>query len=171
MKYKLIVAVSKDGGIGKDGKLPWRIKEDLAFFSRMTKGNGNNAVIMGKNTWNSLEGKHLQKRDNYILSSTLDIDKDISGNLVKSFQNVETLDAHIETKNYDDVWVIGGAEVYKHYLDNNHVDTCYVTCVDQTYDCDRFFPPLSRSGWYLAKSEKLQTEQKFKVEVETYEKI
>ena len=76
MNYKLIAAVSKDGGIGKQGHLPWRIKEDLAFFSKMTRGNGNNAVIMGRKTWNSLEGKHLPGRDNYILSSTLDCEEE-----------------------------------------------------------------------------------------------
>lgn len=171
MKYKLIVAVSKNSGIGKDGTLPWKIKEDLAFFSKTTKGDGNNAIIMGRNTWESLGGKHLPSRDNYILSSTLNIDTEISGNVVKSFQNVVSLDAHIETicKKYDDVWVIGGAGVYKQYLEDKKVSTCYITSIDKTFDCDTFFPPLSRSGWYLVNSKDMITNQQFKVEIKKFE--
>jgi len=48
MNYKIIAAVSQDRGIGKDGTLPWKIVEDMHFFSKLTKGNGKNAVIMGK---------------------------------------------------------------------------------------------------------------------------
>jgi len=83
MKYKLIAALSKDNGIGRQGSLPWRIKEDLVFFSKMTKGDGRNAVVMGRKTWDSLEGKHLHGRDNYILSSTLMDHKNISGNVIQ----------------------------------------------------------------------------------------
>ena len=172
MKYKLIVAVSKNRGIGKDGTLPWKIKEDLAFFSKTTKGNGNNAVIMGRKTWESLRGKPLPSRDNYILSSTLDIEQEISGNVVKTFESVETLDSHINTrnKNYHDVWVIGGAGIYKEYLEKQKIDTCYVTHVNEVFDCDTFFPELSRSEWYLANSEELNTQHKFKIEIAKYEK-
>ena len=53
MKYKIIAGMCQNRGIGKDGSLPWKIKEDMQFFSKLTKGNGNNAVIMGKNTWES----------------------------------------------------------------------------------------------------------------------
>jgi dihydrofolate reductase len=173
MNYKLIVAMSNDGGIGKDGSLPWKIKEDLAFFSKTTKGEKNNAIIMGKNTWKSLGEKHLPFRDNYILSSTLIIDKEISGNVVKSFQNVESLDAHIETINrkYDDIWVIGGAEVYKQYLNDDKIGTCYITHIDHIFDCDTFFPMLSRNGWSLVKTEILETKENYKVEIKKYEKI
>lgn len=51
---KMIVATSKNGGIGLNGKMPWYIPSDMSFFKEKTIGNGNNAVIMGKNTWESL---------------------------------------------------------------------------------------------------------------------
>lgn len=171
MKYKLIAAVSKDGGIGKQGNLPWRVKEDLTFFSRITKGDGNNAVIMGRKTWNSLGGKHLPGRDNYILSSTLDYEKEASGNVIQSFGSITTMEAHIDVRNYDDVWVIGGSEIYKQYLDSDKVDTCYLTQIDQLFECDTFFPSLSRSEWKLAEVEELHTQQPFKVEVLKLSKI
>ena len=71
MYFKLIVAVCKNYGIGKNNTLPWNIKEDLKHFSKITKGNGNNAIVMGRNTWNSFNGRHLKNRDNLILSTSL----------------------------------------------------------------------------------------------------
>lgn len=71
MNFKLIVAMSKNRGIGCNNSLPWNIKEDLVNFSKITKGNGNNAIVMGKNTWLSIRSKPLPKRDNLILSSSL----------------------------------------------------------------------------------------------------
>ena len=70
MKFNLIVAMCNNRGIGLNGNLPWNIKEDLQYFSKLTKGNGNNAVIMGSNTYNSLNKVDgLPGRDNLILSS------------------------------------------------------------------------------------------------------
>ena len=54
MQFKIIVAVCKNNGIGYKQDLPWKIKEDLRYFSKTTKGNGNNAIVMGKNTWLSI---------------------------------------------------------------------------------------------------------------------
>ena len=51
---KLIVAFSRNYGIGYKNKIPWLLKKDLNYFKKLTIGNGNNAVIMGKNTWKSM---------------------------------------------------------------------------------------------------------------------
>ena len=171
MKYKLIAAVSKNNGIGKQGGLPWRIKEDLAFFSKMTRGNGKNAVIMGRKTWNSLEGKHLQGIDNYILSSSIDCEKEASGNVIQSFSNIDDMESHIDVRKYDDVWVIGGSEIYKQYIQSYKVDTCYLTCIDELFDCDTFFPSLSRSQWKLVENHELTTQADFKVEIKKFTKV
>ena len=74
MSFKLIVAVSKNYGIGINNELPWNISEDLKHFSKTTSGNGNNAIVMGRNTWDSFNGRHLKKRDHLILSTSLSID-------------------------------------------------------------------------------------------------
>ena len=64
MKLNIIVAICKENrGIGLNNKLPWNYPEDLKYFSRITKGNGNNAIIMGRNTFESI-GKTLPKRTN-----------------------------------------------------------------------------------------------------------
>ena len=67
MTLSLIVAVSKNGFIGKDGSLPWQISEDLKRFRKITS---NSVVIMGKNTYLSI-GKALPNRENIIVSTTL----------------------------------------------------------------------------------------------------
>ena len=68
MKLKLIVGVDNQNGIGLNNTLPWYNKEDLKYFSKVTKGDGNNAIIMGSNTWKSLPKRPLPKRLNVILS-------------------------------------------------------------------------------------------------------
>ena len=50
-----IVAMDKNKGIGINNQLPWKLKEDLQRFQKFTTGKGNNAIIMGKNTWNSIK--------------------------------------------------------------------------------------------------------------------
>ena len=52
MNFSLIVAADLNNGIGKNGKIPWRISADMDFFKKTTMGNGKNAVIMGRTTGN-----------------------------------------------------------------------------------------------------------------------
>ena len=66
MEIHLIWAQDKNGGIGKDGKLPWHISEDLINFKKITS---NNTIIMGRKTWESLPKKPLPNRRNIVLSS------------------------------------------------------------------------------------------------------
>ena len=54
MNINIIVAYCKNNGIGFENKMPWHIKSDLKKFQKLTIGNGNNAIIMGKNTYNSI---------------------------------------------------------------------------------------------------------------------
>ena len=72
MNFKIIVAATRNFGIGYKNKLPWHIPEDLKHFSKTTIGNGNNAIIMGRNTWESIGSKPLPKRHNVIVSTKLE---------------------------------------------------------------------------------------------------
>ena len=80
MNINIIVAYCKNNGIGLNNQLPWNIPEDLKRFAEITKGSGNNAVIMGKNTHESI-GKVLPDRYNIVLSRTT------------KFDNLETCDS------------------------------------------------------------------------------
>ena len=73
MNINIIVAYCKNNGIGLNNQLPWNIPEDLKRFSEITKGSGNNAIIMGKNTHESI-GKVLPDRYNIVLSRTIKFD-------------------------------------------------------------------------------------------------
>mgnify|MGYP006127200487 CR=1 FL=1 len=70
MNFNIIVAVDTNNGIGLNNTIPWYEPEDLKHFAKLTKGNGKNAVIMGKNTWNSLPQRWLHNRFNIIINYT-----------------------------------------------------------------------------------------------------
>jgi dihydrofolate reductase len=125
---KMIVAICKGGGIGFKNGIPWKMTKDMKHFKKLTIGNGNNAVIMGRKTWESLP-KALPKRDNLILSQTLD----------GAFKSVSELEAYIKKKDYEDVWVIGGAQIYHQFFKKTtelHVTMLYSHCPSDTYFVD-----------------------------------
>ena len=145
MRYDIIVAFDNNRGIGKNNKMPWHFSEDLKYFSKLTKGDNNNAIIMGKNTWNSLS-KPLQGRDNLILSTTLDITHNSpKNNYIKTFRTLDELEVFCINQNYTNVWIIGGGQIYYDFLNSNKIDKIdkvYATLINNNYDCDVFFPKL-----------------------------
>jgi dihydrofolate reductase len=147
--YNLIVALCKNNGIGKDGKLPWNIKEDMQYFTKYTKGNNNNAIIMGKNTWDSLPKKSLNGRDNFIISSKIIIDEIMpDGHRIKSFKNIDHVINFCSFIKYDNIWIIGGSTIYKEFLERNIINKCYITYINQEYLCDSFFT-IDFNNWEL----------------------
>ena len=97
MKVSLIVAGCKvkgnDGllGIGSKGQLPWRMKKEMQYFTRMTKGEGQNAVLMGRNTWESIPSKFrpLKERYNVIITSKADYDLGTPKDMATTHQSGE----------------------------------------------------------------------------------
>jgi dihydrofolate reductase len=153
MIINIIVAYCNNNGIGKDNSLVWNIKSDMAKFKQLTSGNGNNAIIMGKNTFLSLNNEYgLANRDNLILSKTLNISKYNAKHRVQSFINVQSLEEFVKTQNYDTVWVIGGEQIYRLFLDNYTKDESsifnmskiYITYINKDYECSSFFPDLAQ---------------------------
>ena len=158
MRFNLIVAMCRNNGIGYKGKLPWHLTADLQYFSGITKGDGNNAVIMGNKTWQHLpvpKGKTrgLVDRDNFVLATTDSFDLYVNhSHLLKTFRSITELENYInQNKNdlYEDIWVIGGASVYKQFLDLQQIHKCYVTYIDADFECDAFFPAdlTKKSEW------------------------
>ena len=138
MSYHLIVAIDNKNGIGKNCKMPWDFKEDLKHFSKLTTGNGNNAVIMGKNTWLSINSKCLPNRINIVISKTLK--STYKNNPHYTFNSVEDFIDYSKKMNIDEYWIIGGQDIYKHFLELNICASCYITKIENNYDCDRYFP-------------------------------
>ncbi|PIU23156.1 MAG: diacylglycerol kinase [Chloroflexi bacterium CG08_land_8_20_14_0_20_45_12] len=137
-----IAAVAKNNVIGKEGKIPWYIKEDFEHFKRLTIGH---SCIMGMNTYESLPTKPLPKRENIVL--TFDKDYNPSGTVVRhSFK--EALD---HCKGKDKVFICGGASVYK--LGMEVADRLEITHIDKDYDGDTYFPKIDLDKWEVSDKE------------------
>tara|TARA_B100000900_G_C20595564_1_gene723263 strand:+ start:2498 stop:3058 length:561 start_codon:yes stop_codon:yes gene_type:complete len=132
----IVVAVCKNNGIGFKNRLPWTLKNEINYFKHLTIGNGNNAVIMGKNTWLGFN-QALPKRDNFVLSKK--IKKNIGAKDFYFFNNF----SHFNYYKYDDVWAIGGQKMYESVLDNNLVSNIFLTEIENDFECDTFFPDIS----------------------------
>ena len=109
MKVKLIVAYCKGRGIGHKDHIPWDHPEDLRYFSKKTKGKGNNAIIMGKTTYASI-GRPLPGRCNIILSSTFNNPALYIG------RSLEDAIEHCRQEEFTDAWIIGGLGITSKYL-------------------------------------------------------
>ena len=107
MEVHLIWAQDKNGGIGKNGKLPWHISEDLKNFKKITL---NSTIIMGRKTWESLPIKPLPNRENIVLSTTLDDD-------ILIFKSYEDCIKDLQKRTVPKVFVIGGRSMYKLFFD------------------------------------------------------
>lgn len=143
MKYNIIVAMDQNNGIGKDNRLPWHYTEDLKYFSKTTKSQSlnMNAIIMGRKTYESI-GFALPGRVNYVLSHSLK-QKDLDSK-IHIFDNLKDLLKDVETKHFNECWIIGGAEIYKQFLETEKqlVDEIYITKIKRNYDCDTFFSKI-----------------------------
>ena len=143
---KAIAAVSLDGVIGRNGDLPWRLKEDLAWFKKITSGH---TVLMGRKTWDSL-GRPLPNRRNLVLSRSLEAEEGME--VIRSTEGFQDLGLK------GDVFVIGGGEVYSMLLPK--CDELYLTKVFRNVeDGDAFFPEyenLFEPMEILAKTEEFE---------------
>ena len=150
MIYKIIVATCNNNGIGINNKLPWTtINEDMKMFSKLTIGNHNNAVIMGRKTYESI-GKPLKNRINIILSNTLNV----NNNNIISFNNIKDIIDYCEKKNFEDVWIIGGEKIYSLFINLDIVKEIYQTKIYQNFECDSYFPEIKNK--YNLKEIKIQ---------------
>lgn len=132
-----IVAVDKNWAIGKDNNLLFRIKEDMKFFKSITT---DKIVVMGSKTFESI-GKALPNRTNMVLTGTPMKYRDIPG--IEAYCKGD-LDYILRGEQSDDIFIIGGASVYKQYLDK--LDNIYVTVLNKEYDADTYFVDLNEDG-------------------------
>ncbi|MEP6570352.1 MAG: dihydrofolate reductase [Acidobacteriota bacterium] len=144
-----IVAVDRNGAIGKDGKLPWHYSADMKFFKETTTGN---AVVMGRKTWQSLK-KPLPNRLNIILSRQSEMEPQGSVLVLRDLESVLSMAKDLKT----DLYVIGGEQVYRSF--QPYMEKWMVTEVPLTIaDADAFVPPNYLDGFSLSGSRKLAEE-------------
>ncbi len=149
MILSLIVAMDESGGIGYQGKLPWRLAADLKRFKHITMGHH---VIMGRKTYESI-GKALPGRDMLILSR--DQTYQAEGCLV--IQSLEEALQTAKKKGEKEVFIIGGGELFAEAI--NFADKIYLTLVHVTVPADVFFPKYSPSLWEIDELHKLESDQ------------
>ncbi len=158
-EFSIIVAMDKNGGIGKDGNLPWHLSADMKYFKETTLAAApgkKNAVIMGRKTWQSIPDRFrpLAGRVNAILTRNDDIvlPKDCF-----RFSDIsETLDTLSHNGDLEQIFVIGGASLYAQTINLLECKKLYITRIDDVFDCDVFFPkipqgfvPSSESGKFF----------------------
>lgn len=145
----LIVAVSENGVIGREGGLPWRLSSDLKTFRRLTM---DKPIIMGRKTFQSI-GKPLDGRDNIVV--TRDPTFEVAGvSTCDTVSEALTLARILATtRGVDEIMVIGGAGVYEAAFDA--ADRIYLTRVHANVEGDRHFAPLNESDWIEASREEL----------------
>jgi dihydrofolate reductase len=144
MLISFVVAAGKNNAIGKEGKIPWHLPNDLKFFKNVTWGM---PVLMGRKTFEAM-GKVLPGRKNIVLTKQ----PTWAAEGVLTVKSIE--DAIFIAKQTDalELMVIGGGEIYKSLIDKAR--RIYLTRVDAEPEADTFFPTLNAKEWHLMSEKK-----------------
>ncbi len=151
MTYSLIVAASENDIIGKDNKLPWHLPKDLKFFKNTTWAM---PVVMGRKTWESMDGKALQGRINVIITRNEEY-KAENAIVVTSLKDAEFV---LNDLGYKEMFVIGGGELFLQTMDA--AANIYLTRVHTSIEGDVKFPEVNKKKFKLASSDKHSADEK-----------
>ncbi|MGB1659266.1 MAG: dihydrofolate reductase [Candidatus Poseidoniaceae archaeon] len=132
MQLKMILAMDLDGCIGKENGLPWRLRSDMLRFKRLTLGQGNSAVLMGRTTWETIPEMYrpLVDRINIVVTRNREYTLDNADVVYSIEDGIE----HAKSKNCDECWIIGGANVYEQCRDM--VEEVHLTSVETSNSGD-----------------------------------
>ena len=147
MDLAMIAAVAENRVIGKDGKIPWRLPEDMKRFKELTT---NHPVIMGRKTFESLPLKFrpLPNRLNVVLTNKSGYPSSgifIVHSLVEALSNLRRKRFYEEGIDFDSAYIIGGERLYREGL--SLASRLEITEVHAEYEGDAFFPELDRNVW------------------------
>lgn len=136
MKLSIIACVGKNLELGRDNNLVFHIKDDMKYFKEVTL---NHIVVMGRKTFESLPGL-LKDRKNVVITKS---NKEFPEGVEKYSSIEEFMEKY---KDYqDEIFVIGGASIYKQFLD--YCDKLYLTEVDKEIDADVYFPEFDKNNY------------------------
>jgi dihydrofolate reductase len=148
----IIAAISNNNALGKNNDLIWHLPADLKRFKKITSGHH---ILMGRNTFESI-GKPLPNRTTIIITRNKNYFKD--GCLIAS-----SLEDAIElAKKDEEVYIIGGAQIYKYAIENNLVDALDLTLVHHEFEADVFFPVIDSKIWKEVSREDFKADEKNK---------
>lgn len=149
MRLSIIVAVARDGAIGKGNDLLWHLSSDLKRFRTLTTGH---SIIMGRRTYESLPNGALPNRHNIVVSRSL--------GAVAGCEVCASLESALRlTEDEDEVFVIGGGEVYQQSL--ALATDLHITIVEAEYpEADTHFPTIDWSEWSLQNEESVPIDER-----------
>jgi len=140
----LIVAMDKNGLIGKNNELPWHYSKDLAYFKKTTK---HKKVLMGRKTYDSIVeklGKALPMRENIVLTR--------QPLKLKDAYVIHDLPSYLrKIPEEETLFVIGGRTVYEASLP--YADRLYITHIDDVFEGDTYFPKVDFSKYRVVRKE------------------
>jgi dihydrofolate reductase len=137
-------------GIGKAGKLPWRLSADMKRFRELTMGHH---IIVGRKTFESI-GKALPGRDMIVVTR----DENLKPDGCLTARSVDAAIALARERGETEVFVCGGAAIYLHALDA--AQRMYLTQVHANVDADTFFPEFDASTWRETEKSFQQADEK-----------
>ncbi|KAK4742295.1 hypothetical protein SAY87_000296 [Trapa incisa] len=158
--FQVVVAATREMGIGMDGKLPWKLPADMKFFKELTSGTSEpgkkNAVVMGRKTWESIPSMYrpLTGRLNVVLTRSGSFDIATAENVLicgSMSSALEMLASSPYSLSIEKVFVIGGGEIYREALNAPQCDAIHITEIDGNIKCDTFIPVVDTSlfhPWY-----------------------
>lgn len=144
----IIVATANQNVIGGNNTLLWHISADLKRFKTLTTGH---AVVMGRKTYESLPFKPLKGRTNIVISRSTTFEGTVAA------KTIDEALAEAKKTNDNEVFIIGGEEIYKQLLP--HADKLYLTKVLHDFDGDAFFPEIGAEWRVEEESEIFHDEQ------------
>lgn len=153
MIISLIVAIARNGVIGKSsGEMSWHVSEEFKHFKNTTKGF---PVIMGRKTFQTL-GKPLKDRLNVVLTKNPDFKKEFDEVII--FSSLDDALHFCRNNNYEKVFIIGGAEIYKLALPI--ADEMIISIMKFEAEGDVYFPEFNEAEWT---KEKIMDKELFEV--------
>jgi dihydrofolate reductase len=165
MHLSIIVAVSENGVIGRDGGLPWHLSADLQRFKRLTMGH---TIVMGRRTWESI-GRVLPGRTMIVVSRQAGYEVPLEG--VRVANSLESALQIAAAAGEDEIFIVGGAELYREALPQ--ADRLYLTRVHAQVAGDTQFPAYNQSQWQLVSTEQFVADAKneYPFSLEVYQRV
>ncbi|MGY3766063.1 dihydrofolate reductase [Vagococcus vulneris] len=157
-----IWAQDQNGLIGNNDQLPWYLPDDLQFFKQMTE---NNAIVMGRKTFEGMGKQLLPNRKTIILTS----DMSYNGNGADVLHTIDDVLAFAE-KFEGITFITGGGQIYKNFLP--HIDVLYRTLIKAEFEGDTYFPYLDWEDWNIVSTSEgvVDDKNKYPHDFETYQR-
>lgn len=151
MKIKLISCIANKNAIGKNGTLPWHLKEDLKHFKKCTL---HSCIIMGRKTFESINSTPLPNRLNIVVSTTL---QGPTPNCI-IVKNINEAFEFLKNRNQPECWIIGGGTLYKQTI--GIADELEITRLfGDVVEPDTFFPEISKNDWTIDSCSEIYTDK------------